>query len=530
MSRKKDYSASIQKWLRPMLDRLARLAPIVRIKHFLAPIQKWLRPKIDQMAIVVRKKNFLIFAVPTLLLLIFIGGYAINQSLQQKNEAASQSAVNTAVVRRGNLVISAGGTGSVIAAAQASLQFQASGQLTEVFVKAGEQVKAGQVLAQLDNTTEQAQLAQAKQALAELTSAVAVTTAKEAAAQAQLDLNTAYYSLAYLISDKVLLWEERVGGAQRALAEAQMEAKASPSTEADRKVKNAESSLKYAQAQLGGAEGYYKTTYLPDYFTVKTINRSTHTVTKYVAAPSRTGIEKARSTLDLARATLVEAKDLVTALQGGNIPENATGPGLASLRQAQLDLETAQNSFDATRLVTPISGTVISVSAQTGDTVSETAIITVADLSRPCLDIYIDESDWSKIAVGEEVNVTFDALPGQTFTGRVTQVFLELTTVDNVPAVHGQVELDVTSASPILPIGLNATVEVINAKAENALLVPVEALKELEPGNYAVFVQENGQLKLKVVQVGLMDESYAEIKSGLAEGDVVSTGLVETSE
>ena len=70
--------------------------------------------------------------------------------------------------------------------------------------------------------------------------------------------------------------------------------------------------------------------------------------------------------------------------------------------------------------------------------------------------------------------------------------------------------------------------EVIGGKAENVLLAPVEALKELSPGNYSVFVAVDGQLKPRVVQVGLMDFSYAEIISGLEQGEIVSTGAVET--
>ena len=80
----------------------------------------------------------------------------------------------------------------------------------------------------------------------------------------------------------------------------------------------------------------------------------------------------------------------------------------------------------------------------------------------------------------------------------------------------------------MLLAGMNAMVDVIGGKAENALLVPVEALRELSPGSYSVFVMEDGQLQMRSVEVGLMDFSYAEIISGLKQGDRVSTGIVET--
>ena len=82
--------------------------------------------------------------------------------------------------------------------------------------------------------------------------------------------------------------------------------------------------------------------------------------------------------------------------------------------------------------------------------------------------------------------------------------------------------------SGLLPAGLNASVDVTAGKAEDALLAPVEALRELSPGNYAVFVLVDGQLEARPGEVGLMDYTNAEIISGLEQGDEVSTGIVET--
>ena len=56
----------------------------------------------------------------------------------------------------------------------------------------------------------------------------------------------------------------------------------------------------------------------------------------------------------------------------------------------------------------------------------------------------------------------------------------------------------------------------------------MEALRELSPDEYAVFVMENGEPVLRFVEVGIMDFSYAEIISGLEQGETVTTGIVET--
>ena len=219
----------------------------------------------------------------------------------------------------------------------------------------------------------------------------------------------------------------------------------------------------------------------------------------------------------------------MTALTTGVIPDTATGTSLAALKQAQTALQTAQTNFNDTQIISPIDGTVTAVNNQIGDTVGSATVITVSDLSRLLLTVYIDETDLSKLALGEEADAVFNSLPNQTFKGKVTEIVPALTTVDNVPAVQTQVQLDNTTGTALY-VGLNATVNVINAQANNVLLVPVQALKLLEPGKYAVFVVQNGNLIFRPVVVGLMDQSYAEIKSGLQSGEVVSTGLAVTAQ
>jgi len=104
--------------------------------------------------------------------------------------------------------------------------------------------------------------------------------------------------------------------------------------------------------------------------------------------------------------------------------------------------------------------------------------------------------------------------------------------VSNVDAVLVKVQLDADSFSKpqSLPVGSNASVDVIGGRVENAVLVPVEALRELGPGEYAVFVMEDGEPKLRPVTVSLMDFTSAAITDGIQAGDVVTTGVVETNQ
>jgi RND family efflux transporter MFP subunit len=489
------------------------------------------------------KRNLWYIIGSVVLVLILAGGYWYYQSAQQKSTsaAATQSALKTARVTQGSIVISASGTGTVVAAATANLAFSNSGStssanatLTKINVTVGDQVKAGEVLAVEDNTTQGQALAQAKLNLAQLTSPSAIATTQGAVATDQVNVTHALQTLQFDISPERVQWEQQVAAAQQNLTNAQLDAQANPSAAATQKVQDAQKALDYANQQLAGAVDWYNTVYVPEKFTFlinRTSGRLNHFAqpTKVLYPPTATKIASDRAILALAQATLVEDQDLVTALTTGVIPDNATGTNLVALKQAQTALQTAQTNFNNTEIIAPFNGTVTAVNNTVGDTVGTATVITVADLSKRLLTVYIDESDLSKLALGEEVDATFDAIPNQTFKGKITQIVPALTTVDNVPAVQAQAALD-SSASSSLYVGLNATVNVINAQANNVLLVPVQALKLLEPGKYAVFIVQNGNLTLQPVEVGLMDQSYAEIKSGLQLGDVVSTGLATTTQ
>src|SRR5271157_1661014 len=493
------------------------------------------------------KRNYWYIIGSVLLVLIIVGGYLYYRSTQQTSKAsASGSSLQTARVTQGSIVISASGTGQVVAAATANLGFPntgsssgGNGTLTQLNVIVGDQVKAGELLATEDNTNQAQALAQAKFNLTQLTSPAAIATAQGAVATDQVNVTNDYQTLQFYISPERVHWEEEVAAAQQSLINAQLDAQTSPSAAATQKVQDAQKALNNANQQLAGAVDWYNKIYVPLHFTYEVSSTSGTTSgrgsrggsqpTKVISPPTATTIASARAALALAQADEVQDQDLVTALTTGVIPDTATGPSLTALKQDQTALQTAQTDFNDTQIISPINGTVTAVNNQIGDTVGSATVITVSDLSHLLLTVYIDETDLSKLAIGEEADAVFDSLPNQTFKGKVTEIVPKLTTVDNVSAVQAQVELDNTTGSALY-VGLNATVNVISAQANNVLLVPIQALKLLEPGKYAVFVVQNGNLTLQPVVVGLMDQSYAEIKSGLQANQVVSTGLVVTNQ
>ena len=140
---------------------------------------------------------------------------------------------------------------------------------------------------------------------------------------------------------------------------------------------------------------------------------------------------------------------------------------------------------------------------------------------------FLDPSDWDKVKVGKDAEITFDALPGAKFTGKVTEVDPGLYASGNTSVIRAFIQLDLPKSGFNLPLGSTAAVDVIGGRADNALLIPIEALHPAGD-QYTVFVMQNGKPLLHVVQIGIQDQVSVEIKSGLQAGDVVTTGITTT--
>ncbi|HEY2981625.1 MAG TPA: efflux RND transporter periplasmic adaptor subunit [Anaerolineales bacterium] len=459
------------------------------------------------------------------LLLVAAGGFAYFGRSSQAVQASDEAAMQTAVVRQGDMVIYASGTGTLISADEADMAFATGGEVTDLIVEVGDRVRSGDLLATVDDTDVRIAYAQAERALRELISPSAIAAAQTAIADAQSDLASSKSHRDYVLGPNIVYWEEEVAKAEEALDQAEAAADKAPSDrEAQAALQNAKDYLDYVNDKLAGAWISYEEIYVPNHFTV-----SPRDGERYVAAPSEADILSARADVASAEAALQEAKWLYASLTGEDIPADATGTSLTEIEKARLDLQAAQADLDGTSLYAPFDGTIMSIDTNVGDTAATgTAVMTMADLSQPYLEVYLDESDWSNVELGYEVEVTFDILPDKTYTGAVTQVDPGLYTENGTSVVRALVKLDTADADSFnLPLGTTASVDVIGGRAENAVLVPVEALHHAGD-QYTVFVVEDGKLKLRVVEVGLQDLLYAEITSGLEPGEIVTTGITET--
>jgi HlyD family secretion protein len=514
--------------------------------------------------------------VPFVLLLVVVivagagGGWYYYTRYLPAQESSAVEAIQTSRVRRGDLIVSVGGSGSLVPASQVELGFESGGVVSELPVEVGDWVESGEVLARIDTAALERAVTQAEADLR-----VAEDNVESAEnPYSQLDLNQAYLSVDQAQTALAAAREDRTSATEptACLYSSVIDLEYEYSwyeenyyQEADRyeagdssreELDAASDNLQWAEERLSEAlvcppgpenvatcENDY-TWYQGRYAEMGEKYRAGEISQEQLFA-LWDRLQAAQERFDEARHAASEvsnAQEQVAVCEYNlqkaqeTLAEMGSGPDATDVEVAQAKLLSAEAALDEARaalegatIVAPFSGVITAVEGQVGETVGTTSLITLADLAHPQVEIWVDEVDVSSVEPGYEVEVIFDALPDDVFTAHVTRVEPELQSMQNAPTVLVYASLDEEPALPsVLPIGANASVEIVAARAENALLVPAEALRELSPGQYAVFVMVDDKLEMRQVEVGVLDYAYAEIISGLQEGDVVSTGMVPT--
>jgi RND family efflux transporter MFP subunit len=460
---------------------------------------------------VLKSKWFWILLV--VVLAVAGGGYYYydTQMVAAAVETSDEPAMQTAVARRGDLVIYASGAGQLVPAAEIGVGFEESGTLIEINVAVGDQVHYGDLLARLQTNKSEEEIA------AEISDAE-LTVIK--AQQSLDDLYTSAESARISAMSNISTYAQALRD-----AEYQLENYTLPTYLQGLETIEALDMMKEELDAASEAFEPYRYYAADDPIRRELLEALNEAQSRYNAAVKRLDYEYE---MQVAQANLAQARTEYEQYQNGPAADELA-LAQAELANAEAKLELAKEAQAVVDLVAPFDGTVMTLDASVGEAIGTTAIITLANLEQPTLDVYIDETDLDKVAAGYEVEVVFDALPDDVFNGKVVSVNPALETVANVQAVKIVVVLDVAQfeSDMILPVGLNASVDIIAGRAMGAVLVPVEALRELGPGEYAVFVMENDEPVLRVVEVGIMDITYAEITSGLQAGEIVTTGIVQ---
>ena len=209
------------------------------------------------------------------------------------------------------------------------------------------------------------------------------------------------------------------------------------------------------------------------------------------------------------------------------------------VQNAELTLKNAQDSLEDYSITSTIDGTVIEKNYDVGDTLdtsnaSSTGIAypaVIYDMSALTFDVSINELDINKIQVGQKVEITADALDGQSFTGTVDKVNINGTTTNGT--TNDPVTVLVDGTPEELKPGMNVSARIIVEDVGSVLCVPVEAVSRGQDGTSLVTVAGPGavdetgnvvdptKLETREVTLGRNDNTYIEILSGLEEGETV---------
>jgi multidrug efflux pump subunit AcrA (membrane-fusion protein) len=494
--------------------------------------------------------------------------------------AADETTPQTAIAQTGDLTVLASGTGQLVALDETNLQFDENGTLIELLVNAGDEVSEGDILARLRVNKTEAQLAAeiAAAELAVLEDQQALDSlysdAKINAAKAQYDLEVAQDELADMQNNdlQVAQAQQAVAQAKEAVEDAEMMLYIYNSAPSEDEIHTAyasylfkEKSLNELKDEIAHLEYEFKQAHgkpMRDRIQSQ-IDRATAQMYNQQIAVDKAryhyetidspadslDVNLAQTQMDTAQAQLDQANlNLAEVQQGSPAGEVALAQAKVSKAQAEwerwkdgpdppevtmaetrlaaskLALQMAQQESLIMDLVAPIDGTVMSVDAVINQVIEGDAIITLADTSQPLIEISLDETDFQSVKIGNRVEVVFDALPDDVFSGSIIKISPELESTFGAQAVKAWAIVDETAFTrpSVLPLGLNAAVDVIAGEATNAVLVPIEALHETSSGQYIVYVQVGENFEAREVTVGLMDYTSAAITSGLEAGEIVA--------
>jgi RND family efflux transporter MFP subunit len=507
-----------------------------------------------------RERLFWIILLVLALVAAGAGYYCYNAFYLRAQEPVEEELMATYTVGRGDLVITASGSGTLMPAVEIKSGFRSGGVLAEMLVEVGDEVQPMQLLARLDDTDARDQVAQAEIGLrqAELSLAELAEEVDPAElASAQAGLSSAKADLTKLTTppadQDLLAAQESLKSAKEALAEML----AGPDEDV---VESAKADLTLAEMSLRQAQAAYdRVAYQENVGATQEAMDLWQATTEYDKAKAdyaetlegasadevsdaRAQVAQAQAQLDAlleepdpdelaaAEIKVTQARAELDALLAGASDSDVEAAQL-NLEQAQLDLESAQRSLAETQLLAPASGTVMAVNAQAGESVGSEALVTLADMEEPQVQFWVEEADLASVAPGNKVNFVFEALPDYAFPGQIVSVDPMLVDVEGTPAVQSYASIDLSAHPIALLSGMNVEVEVVAGEAENAVLVPLQALRELGPESYAVFVVlPNDELEMRIVTVGLKDFVNAEILTGLEPGEVISLGLESSSD
>ncbi|MDK2807471.1 MAG: HlyD family secretion protein [Clostridiales bacterium] len=217
-----------------------------------------------------------------------------------------------------------------------------------------------------------------------------------------------------------------------------------------------------------------------------------------------------------------------TYLTQTNEAEEQLTTAKADVKDAKSQLKSLEKEKKNYEITSPINGKIVKKNLKQGDTINSTtakdALCLIYDLSAMNFSMMVDETDIQKLSEGQKISITADALPGETFEGKITSISMEANISDGgVTQYPVLAQIDLYGS--MLP-GMNVSGEIVIKEAKDVLCIPSEALVR---GNLVYVKDEKAKaedgvpagFRSQEVEIGVSDGTNIEITDGLSEGDEI---------
>ena len=472
--------------------------------------------------------------------------------------AAVSGAYQTAQVQRQDLTVSVSGSGTVTPIESYQVSALVTGEILESPFEDGDQVEKDQLLYRIDPGSAQTSLQQAQLSVQQaqmnydtLASSLQVKAIGGGVVQTlhvqEGDLVSAGTAIADITDTSTMTLTVPFQAGDAAHISAGQTAQITLSGTLETLSGTVESVASADQVGSGGALVRQVKIRLTNPGALTDATTATARVGSYACAAGGTLSPRLRQTITAAASGEITSLNVsvgsrvsagaVLAAIGGESAENSLADAALAVQNAQLSLQSAQEALDSYTITSPISGTVIEKNLKAGDQLNggdSGAMAVIYDLSQLELQMDVSELDIGQIQPGQTVEITAEALPGQTFTGVVEKVSVNGTTTDGFTTYPVTILL---SEYGDLNPGMNVSADIIVERAENALCVPAEAVNSdgtvLVAGEGAfaedgVTIADPSKIESRPVTLGRGSQDFVEITSGLEEGETVLLPIQST--
>ena len=440
------------------------------------------------------------------MLVVIVSACTVSPALSENDNTDEE--VSYGQVTRGDLTETIDVVGTLEAVPAASLYWESSGIVDSFEIEVGDQVKQGDILMQLTESSLDSSILQAQNSLleaeAELENLKSVNTdlvtAEQTLAQAEYELqqykeDRDYYNTKGASDEEIDAARDAYYAAQQVAwdKEAAYDDLADLDNDDEEKIAAYEEYKAAIEAEndamtfLNNVLGYYY-----DYI-----------------------VETDFIDYDAALAVVEEAR----------VTYNRYVDQSQEISAAEAAVQALENTTNTRYIIAPFDGTITSISSVAGDLIAEsydsddtTEAVEISNLDNLMVEIPISEVDINNVNVGQKATVTFDAISNKEYTGYVSSV-ADAGTEDDNSTVQFDVWVKVEDTDDQVKTGFTSVVSIITNDVEDALLVPFDAVVSQDDGSFMVVLEDGTSIP---VEIGATSDLYAEVLSGdIEEGDTV---------